>query len=82
MIEPQFFHSGRDGICAAYNHAQYLQQRAAKMQHWADWPDVTITANKVAVGKFAKATWGSLRLGNQSRARLTTIIPHIRYVRC
>ena len=56
MIEPQFVHSGRDGICAAYNHAQYLQQRAAKMQHWADWPDVIITANKVAVGKFVKAT--------------------------
>lgn len=57
VIETQLVHSGRDWIRAAYNQGQYLQERAAKMQHWADWLDAAVTTgNKVAVGKFAKAT--------------------------
>lgn len=49
VIERQLAHAERDGVRAAYNHAQYLPERIAMMQHWANYLDV------IAAGKFGKA---------------------------
>lgn len=38
-IERQLAHSERDGIRAAYNYAEYLQERQRMMQAWADYLD-------------------------------------------
>jgi len=45
-IELQLAHQERDEVSAAYNHATYLTQRAAMMQHWSDYLD-TCTTGKV-----------------------------------
>ena len=55
VIERQLAHAERDGVCAAYNHAQYLPERVAMMQHWADYLDAIAAGNKVVVGRFGKA---------------------------
>lgn len=36
-IELQLAHAPRNTVSAAYNHALYLKQRAAMMQHWSDY---------------------------------------------
>lgn len=38
-IERQLAHSEKDGVRAAYNHAEYLPQRTNMMQAWADYLD-------------------------------------------
>jgi integrase len=38
-IELQLAHAERNEVSAAYNHALYLSQRTAMMQHWADYLD-------------------------------------------
>ena len=38
-IERQLAHGERDAIRGAYNHAQYLPERRAMMQAWADYLD-------------------------------------------
>jgi hypothetical protein len=42
-------------VRAAYNHAQYLPERTAMMQHWADYLDAIAAGKKVIAGKFGKA---------------------------
>ncbi|HEV2695907.1 MAG TPA: integrase arm-type DNA-binding domain-containing protein [Verrucomicrobiae bacterium] len=37
VIERQLAHSERNGVRAAYNHAQYLPERRKMMQWWADY---------------------------------------------
>lgn len=39
VIERQLAHGERDGVRAAYNHAQYLPERRTMMQWWADYLD-------------------------------------------
>jgi integrase len=39
IIERQLAHAERNGVKAAYNHAQYLQERRKMMQVWADYLD-------------------------------------------
>lgn len=53
-IELQLAHTARDKVSAAYNHAKYLEQRAALMQHWADYLDAVMRGN-VVTGGFKKA---------------------------
>lgn len=55
VIERQLAHAERDGVRAAYNHAQYLPERIAMMQQWASYLDAISTDNKVVAGKFSKA---------------------------
>ena len=38
-IERQLAHSERSGVRAAYNHAEWLQERRQMMQDWADYLD-------------------------------------------
>ena len=39
VIEAQLAHGERNKIRGAYNHAEYLPERRAMMQEWADWLD-------------------------------------------
>jgi integrase len=48
-IELQLAHVERDEVSSAYNHALYIKQRTAMMQHWADYLDgVRLGANVVS----------------------------------
>jgi len=38
-IERQLAHAERNGVRAAYNHAEHLPERREMMQHWADYLD-------------------------------------------
>ena len=38
-VESQLAHKVGNDVRGAYNHAQYLEQRKAMMQHWADYLD-------------------------------------------
>lgn len=40
VIEAQLAHSVKDANGRAYNRTQYIKQRAAMMQRWADYLDV------------------------------------------
>lgn len=46
-IELQLAHTERNEVSAAYNHALYLKQRSAMMQHWADYLDGLRTGAQV-----------------------------------
>ena len=39
VIEVQLAHGERNKVRSAYNHAQYMSERTAMMQDWADWLD-------------------------------------------
>jgi integrase len=39
VIERQLAHGERNKVRAAYNHAQYMDERRKMMQAWADWID-------------------------------------------
>ena len=52
-IELQLAHQERNEVSAAYNHATYLKQRAAMMQHWSDYLDTCVMGKVVP---FRRAT--------------------------
>jgi integrase len=45
-IELQLAHQKRNKVAAAYNHAKYLNQRAAMMQWWADYLDLQLARSE------------------------------------
>jgi len=54
VIERQLAHAERNKVRAAYNRAEYLPQRRAMMQTWADLIDGVVSTGKVVFGKFKK----------------------------
>ena len=55
-IERQLAHAERSKVRAAYNRAEYMEERRAMMQAWADMVDgIAINANKVTPIKSAAA---------------------------
>ncbi len=55
VIEKQLDHSERNKTRASYNHAEYLEERRAMMQEWANYLDVLKTvADVVPINKAAK----------------------------
>ena len=40
VIECQLAHQEGNAVRAAYNHAEYLNERRAMMKHWADYVDL------------------------------------------
>ena len=50
-IERQLAHSPRNKVRAIYNQAQYLQDRRAMMQEWANFIDDLLAGSKVAPSK-------------------------------
>jgi integrase len=47
VIEAQLAHVQGNKVRAAYNHAQYLDERRELMQAWADWLDAAKSSGKV-----------------------------------
>ena len=43
IIERQLAHVERNSVRAAYNHAEYLDERRKMMQFWADYLDEIAT---------------------------------------
>ncbi|MGI9046718.1 MAG: tyrosine-type recombinase/integrase [Burkholderiales bacterium] len=54
VIERQLAHCERDEVRGAYNRAEYLPERRAMMQTWADMLDACDTG-KLIIGKFNRA---------------------------
>ena len=52
-IELQLAHQERNEVSAAYNHATYLKQRAAMMQHWSDYLDTCVMGKVVPIRRTA-----------------------------
>lgn len=52
-IELQLAHIPDNEVSSAYNHATYLRQRSAMMQHWADYLDGCL-GGKVIAGNFKR----------------------------
>ncbi len=50
-IERQLAHVETNRVKAAYNHAQYLDERKGMMQHWADYLDSLVSGGKVLLFK-------------------------------
>jgi len=48
-VELQLAHSNGDKVEAAYNHAQYLPQRAELMQWWADYLDSQLAKDRAKI---------------------------------
>jgi integrase len=55
VIERQLSHTERDRTRASYNHHDYLPERRAMMQQWADLIGQLASGGKVIPGKFGKA---------------------------
>jgi integrase len=51
VIERQLAHQEQNSVRAAYNRAQYLEERRAMMNHWADHLDVLAGRNVIALKK-------------------------------
>ncbi|MBF0462573.1 MAG: tyrosine-type recombinase/integrase [Magnetococcales bacterium] len=54
-IERQLAHSERDGVRAAYNHAEHLPERRKMMQVWADYLDMLAGKNVIQLKKSASS---------------------------
>jgi integrase len=52
-IEAQLAHAQRSSVAAAYNHAQYLPQRAAMMAWWGNYIESAAKGNVVPLRKLA-----------------------------
>lgn len=50
-IELQLAHTARNAVSAAYNHALYLEPRAAMMQGWADYLEGALRGGKLLTMK-------------------------------
>jgi len=53
-IERQLAHTSRNKVRAAYNRAQYLEERKKMMQAWADYLDSLKAGGNVIVGDFKR----------------------------
>ncbi len=53
VIERQLAHCERNEVRGAYNRAEYIKERAAMMQHWADYLDGIKAGAKVLTFKAA-----------------------------
>ncbi len=47
VIERQLAHQEQNAVRAAYNRAEYLGERRAMMNHWADYLDALAAGNVV-----------------------------------
>jgi len=54
VIERQLAHTERNKVRASYNQAEYLKERRAMMQQWADYLDSLVHGTNVVAGKFKR----------------------------
>jgi len=55
-IERQLAHKASGPLGAAYDRAQFLDERRVMMQAWADYLDALRDNRKVVAGKFGRAS--------------------------
>lgn len=55
VIDLQLAHAKENKVQAAYDRAQFIEERTRMMQHWADYLDGLASGANVIVGKFGKA---------------------------
>lgn len=57
VVDRQLAHAQKNKVDAAYDRAQFLDERRKMMQHWADYIDAIENQNgNIIVGKFGKAS--------------------------
>ena len=54
VVDRQLAHAQKDKVAAAYDRAQFLDERKKMMQHWADYLDAVAAGGKVIAANFAK----------------------------
>jgi integrase len=69
VIERQLAHAERNKVAAAYNHAEFLPERRAMMQQWADYLDALKTGASVIPLRGAAP-----RLHHTRSAQMRTIL--------
>jgi integrase len=65
-IERQLAHDERNKVRAAYNHATYLPERRAMMQHWADYLDGLAESGKIIISAAFISRLGAVPVGTAS----------------
>jgi len=55
VVDRQLAHAQKDKVVAAYDRAQFLDERKKMMQHWADYLDAIAADGKVIAANFAKS---------------------------
>ncbi|KRA46569.1 integrase arm-type DNA-binding domain-containing protein [Pseudoxanthomonas sp. Root630] len=56
VIERQLAHAERDKVRASYNHAEYMAERKAMMQAWADYLDALVRDEHLGSPPFSRTT--------------------------
>ena len=56
VIERQLAHADRDKVRASYNHAEYMAERKAMMQAWADYLDALVRDEHLGSPPFSRTT--------------------------
>jgi integrase len=56
VVEAQLAHAVKDTLGRAYNRTEFLRQRRAMLQQWADYLDTLRTANEVPKGESLEST--------------------------
>jgi integrase len=62
LIERQLAHQERNAVRAAYNRAEYLSERRAMMNHWANHLDAMVSANVIPVYRQSSVSRHSQKL--------------------
>jgi integrase len=78
-IELQLAHQKRNRVAAAYNHAKYLNQRAAMMKWWADYLDARLAKGEEINRRLPNRTAISSKAAHQARSRVK--LPNVKHVR-
>ena len=55
VVDRQLVHAHCNSVDAAYDRAQFLNERRKMMQEWSDFIDALASESKVVVGNFRKA---------------------------
>jgi len=55
VVDRQLAHAPRNKVDAAYDRAEFLDERKRMMQEWANYLDVVASNGKVVHGKFGRA---------------------------
>jgi integrase len=72
-IELQLAHMPRNAVSAAYNHALYLDPRAAMMQEWADFLEATPRGGKNVLSSKRASSQKTSRRNERPGTRPTRV---------
>jgi integrase len=74
-IEAQLSHADTNKIRAAYNHAEYVDQRRRMMQYWADLLDVLEGGGNLPIAEAYMAGGGLSSPVSENSTRTTSVFP-------